>query len=364
MKWSNQQAAALKAVARWQQDRHGPQVFRLFGYAGTGKTTLAMEIAAQTKGTVLFAAFTGKAALVLGQKGCKNASTIHSLIYKAVEDEDGTIKFKLNPGSNAADAALIIVDEVSMVDTQLGTDLTSYGTRVLVLGDPEQLPPVRGTGFFVVGKKPDAMLTEIHRQAQDNPIIRLSMMVREGSEITPGAYGDSKIITKAQVNQADVLDADQVLVGTNKSRRAYNNRIRQLLGMESITPLVNDKLVCLRNNHIRGLLNGGIFTCTEKGLVLEDIVLIEVSSLDRSNDNVCVTVPIEFFLGTEDTLDRMKRWLYDEFDYGYALTAHKAQGSQWDDVFLFDESRFFREHRKRWLYTAITRAAEKITIVL
>jgi exodeoxyribonuclease-5 len=53
----------------------------------------------------------------------------------------------------------------------------------------------------------------------------------------------------------------------------------------------------------------------------------------------------------------------EEFDYAYALTVHKAQGSQWDDVLLFDQSHVFRKNRYRWFYTAITRAAKTITIV-
>ena len=79
--------------------------------------------------------------------------------------------------------------------------------------------------------------------------------------------------------------------------------------------------------------------------------------------SVKVAVLKAFFEGTEGELAYPIRRESDEFDYGYALTVHKAQGSQWDDVLLFDESYAFREHRARWLYTGLTRAAKRLTIV-
>src|SRR3990172_11942416 len=80
MEWSPQQDQALKAVEDWLHDP-SKQLFRLFGYAGSGKTTLAKHFAEHVKGLTFFAAFTGKATHVLRQRGCPNASTIHSLIY-------------------------------------------------------------------------------------------------------------------------------------------------------------------------------------------------------------------------------------------------------------------------------------------
>ena len=159
-------------------------IFRLFGYAGTGKTTLARHLAERVDGKVLFAAFTGKAALVMRSKGCERASTIHSLIYKPRESGEEIPSFDLWDDAPASKAALIVIDECSMVDAELGRDLMSFGVPVLVLGDPAQLPPIQGGGFFT-DAEPDAMLTEVHRQAEDNPIIRLSMDIREGRD--PGA---------------------------------------------------------------------------------------------------------------------------------------------------------------------------------
>lgn len=359
--WSPQQDSALRAVAEWLSDRFGPQVFRLFGYAGTGKTTLAIEISRIVNGRVLFAAFTGKAALVMRSKGCHNASTIHSLIYKVEELADGSHAFKLNPNSEVRLAKLVVIDECSMVGDELALDLMSFGTRILVLGDPAQLPPVRGTGYFT-NAQPDAMLTEVHRQARDNPIIRMSMDVREGRKLCVGAYGDSKIV-KGRPAASEVLEADQVLVGMNRTRRGCNQRIRQLKGFTGTLPQRGDRLVCLRNNRDRGLLNGGIWSANKIG-VENRIVSMEVASQDDpSMAPVPVDVPAEFFEGSEEQLDKWVRKKYDEFDFGWALTCHKSQGSQWPYVYIFDESSVFREDAPKWLYTAITRAAERVTIV-
>jgi len=151
---------ALKSVADWLKagpGRNGTrQVFRLFGYAGTGKTTLARHIAEDTDGDVKFAAFTGKAASVMRGKGCRGASTIHSLIYRARESGEEIPNFDLWDEAPASKAELIIIDECSMVDAELGRDLLSFGVPVLVLGDPAQLPPIQGGGFFT-NTEPDAI---------------------------------------------------------------------------------------------------------------------------------------------------------------------------------------------------------------
>lgn len=375
MKFSPQQDDALKAVSDWLK-RGDSQLFRLFGYAGTGKTTLAKHFAEGVDGSVQFAAFTGKAAQVMRGKGASNAKTIHSLIYRprgeeeredAVTGKTGMAPtFAINRSSDLAKAKLVIVDECSMVDEDLGRDLLSFGTPVLVLGDPGQLPPISGGGFFT-DAEPDFLLTEIHRQAAENPIIRLAMDVRNGAEIMHGDYGDAaKVIAKADVNTDEVLEADQVLVGINRTRKRYNQRLRELTGFTAQYPQAGDKLVCLRNDPNKGLLNGSLWKVmsssketTKPGINL--LVSPDDGDIDRGS------AKIKLLKAAFDTPDDDIPWQlkkrYDDFDYGYALTTHKAQGSQWDNVFLFDESFAFRDMKDRWLYTAITRAAEKITIV-
>ncbi|MDJ0930053.1 ATP-dependent RecD-like DNA helicase [Breoghania sp.] len=364
MEWSPQQEEALRAVLSWLKTRP-TQVFRLFGYAGTGKTTLARHLAEGVDGDVAFGAFTGKAAHVLRTKGCADASTIHSMIYRPRgEDEDGEgPSFTINRDSTAASASLIVIDECSMVDEDLGRDLLSFGTPVLVLGDPAQSPPVKGGGFFTEAE-PDAMLSEVHRQAADNPIIRLSMDIREGQPLDYGTYGESRVIHRCEIDADAILATDQVLVGRNKTRRLYNDRIRELMCYTLQMPEVGEKLVCLRNDKAKGLLNGGLWTVKaahppKRGKLQYDVK--PEDTLKRKSVRVSIA-PELFDEGSEEVPYALRR-RSDEFAYGYAMTVHKAQGSQWDNVVLFDESWAFREHQARWLYTAVTRAAEKISVV-
>lgn len=363
MTWSPQQDAALKAVADWLRRGDKP-VFRLFGYAGTGKTTLARHVAEGVDGEVAFGAYTGKAALVLRTKGCADASTIHSMIYRSRESDEGGPQFVLNRQSQAAKADLIVIDECSMVDEELGRDLLSFGQPVLVLGDPAQLPPVKGGGFFTEAA-PDVMLTEVHRQAKDDPIIHMSMKVREGGRLVPGTYGESRVIHRREIDAAAVMAADQVLVGLNKTRRLYNTRLRELNGYRDPMPAAGEKLVCLRNDKTKGLLNGGTWSIQALRGIRNDFIRMDVlPDDDARRRSVEVAVHKAFFEGTEEEVPFVLRRESDEFTFGYALTVHKAQGSQWDNLVLFDESYAFREHRSRWLYTGLTRAAEKVTVVV
>lgn len=359
---------ALKAVGAWLKARPGkgatPQVFRLFGYAGTGKTTLARHLAQEVDGTVLFAAFTGKAALVMRSKGCERAATIHSLIYKTRESGEEVPSFSLWDDAPASKASLIVIDECSMVDAELGRDLMSFGVPLLVLGDPAQLPPIQGGGFFTEAE-PDAMLTEVHRQAQDNPIVRLSMDIRAGLELEPGRYGESEIVTRDRLDPERVLGADQVLVGRNATRRAYNMRMRLRRGFTGEMPATGDKLVCLRNNKRKGLYNGGLWSVKEKPSKRREVLKMRLVPDDGfAGKGIKVSVRPECFTGGIEALEWPARKRFDEFDYGYVLTVHKAQGSQWDDVVLFDESSVFGETRSRWLYTGVTRAAQRLTVVV
>src|SRR6476660_7897833 len=299
--FSPHQDAALQAVATWLKAKPGrratPQIFRLFGYAGTGKTTLAKHVAQGVDGKVLYAAFTGKAAQVMRNKGCAGASTIHSLIYKALESDEEIPSFELWDNAPASKAKLIVIDECSMVDAELGRDLMSFGVPLLVLGDPAQLPPIQGGGYFTESE-PDAMLTEVHRQAEDNPIIRLSMDIRSGIELEPGRYGESEIVTRDRLDGQRVIDADQVLVGRNATRRAYNMRMRERRGFTGELPATGDKLVCLRNNKRKGLFNGGLWQVKEKPAAKRDIIKMRLQPDDGfAGKGIKVSVRPECFTG-------------------------------------------------------------------
>jgi exodeoxyribonuclease-5 len=397
--WNPQQADALDRCATWFRDPASPQVFRLFGYAGTGKTTLARHLA-EAVNYPIFAAYTGKAASVMRDKGCPNATTLHSLLYN-VKDRDKTRLlsmeaqlaaldprddyypelqaetnlerdrvrrpwFHVNPDSQLRLAQLLVVDEVSMVDERIGKDILSFGKKVLVLGDPAQLPPVGGGGFFTE-TVPDVLLTEIHRQAAENPILLWATLARSGAVIPYGDLGLARKVRRDVIDDAWLArDAGQVLCGKNETRRSLNTRIRTQLGHTNPFPQRGDTLVMLMNDHKLGVLNGTVcqaFTdstpATDQSSVWLNIKYPDGMHARLLQDMRCDAAP---FLD-KPFAPRERRLL--QVDFGYALTVHKAQGSQWNTVTVYDDGFGKREPlvRRRWLYTAITRAEEQLYII-
>ena len=135
-------------------------------------------------------------------------------------------RFALNPQSDAADAKLIVLDEVSMVGEEMARDLMSFGKPILVLGDPGQLPPIKGEGAFT-RDAPDVMLTEIHRQAAESAIIRLATMARQGEPIGFGEYDRCVAkMRKGDVTPAQALRSGQLICGMNATRLQLNNAMR------------------------------------------------------------------------------------------------------------------------------------------
>ena len=365
--FSNQQRKAYDAVGRWLKNGTSrQQVFRLFGYAGTGKTTIARRIAEQIDGKVVYAAFTGKAAMRMAQAGCADASTIHSLIYNYVGLRHSPSGFELNPDSAAADAALIVIDECSMVGQALAEDLLSFGRPVLVIGDPGQLPPVEGLSYFMM-EKPDVKLTEIHRQAENDPIIQLATLARQGKKLPIGEFGRSRVLGKDAVPPRDA-QIDIVLCGTNRIRRAFNSRYRCEAGRTGVFPELGEQLICLRNHNGLQIRNGEIFEVVQTMSINTEFqrVGMLVQSLDfPDRAPIEVSVPTECF--TNPTAEPARNSTAPQlFDYAYAVTVNKSQGSQWANVLVYDESKVWNrddaKHGKNWLYTAITRASESVTI--
>jgi exodeoxyribonuclease-5 len=381
---SEQQDQALAAIKKWLKSDpkkdQSRQIFYLAGYAGTGKTTIAIKAARMVgKGKVLFAAFTGKAALVMQSKGCKGASTIHSLIYNVNDKGGGEPTFSINYASDLNNAKLLIVDECSMVGQDLGSDLLLFGVPILVLGDPAQLPPVKDAGFFTL-REPNFLLTEIHRQARESAILRCATYVREGGTVhatQDRGYEDLKIISKRDFQKNDyaqaLLSADMILCGINRTRVALNNRIRALQMKPDGVPVVGDKVICLRNNHKKKLLNGSLWIVksVKENKAKECYDMFVYPEDGDIKDAIEVSVLKGFFEGGKDpTYEEVRNSKTEEFTFGNAVTVHKSQGSQWDNLILVDESRSFSHAQtfgentpRKWLYTGITRAAKKLTIV-
>jgi len=382
---SPDQEAALRTCEAWMRAPFSKkrQVFRLFGPAGTGKSTLVRHLVSASGKVWLYAAYTGKAALVMQTKGCDGARTLHSLIYRPdsvqptrpSDDSKREVRFKLWDESPLRVADGVVIDECSMVDAAMGGHLESFNKKILVLGDPYQLPPVRGSGHFTE-REPDVMLTEIHRQARDSGVLDLATFIREGGNIRDRIGQDREDATIREVGRIPskdvwerMISADQIICGTNHHRHWLNDRIRWIRGYEGKWPVDGDRAICLRNDQ-DGLINGSMWRVSSAEPSSDgETVLLRISPDDEVSFGSPMTVRSwsHHFLKREAILGENAQAFirqHQEFDYGYAITAHKSQGSQWSDVVVRDESTSFREHARRWLYTAITRASRRVAVFI
>jgi exodeoxyribonuclease-5 len=340
--------------------------FKLEGFAGTGKTTLVTELGRRIPG-VVYAAFTGKAASILRHKGGIDATTLHRLLYRPPVikiDSQGRQELVFEPKDQAIEATLLIADECSMIGLELGGELLDHGVPVLVTGDGYQLPPIGDAPFFDV--EPDFALAQIHRQAANSQPLRLATKIRSGELVKPIRF-----------DAETILAADMVVVALNKTRRMINRLWRQACGadysrMDHRYPQIGDTVLCFRTNYRRGVLNGEIW-------VIEDCQdnngYLRLSLVDDLDTKATVWVPENDFLQGPRKRQAQDDD-YDSFDYGYATTAWKAQGSEWNNVVVIDEtsSSGFKwvaqesglsadEFRRRWLYTAVTRASRHVDIM-
>lgn len=362
------------------------------GYAGTGKTTLVRHIIQEIgieEDFVCYAAFTGKAAEVLRSKGNKNAMTLHRLLYDCFPLPRGG--FKKVPKMKL-DYKIIVVDEVSMAPKTLVDILLKHDVYVLFLGDPFQLPPINKDEDNHLLDKPHIFLDEIMRQEAESEIIQLTMAIREGKTINSFDGKDVKIFQHHELSTGMMEWADQIICATNKMRFGLNKQMRELKGFEGIYPVEGDKLICLRNywdnlseqegdpaiNGTIGYLTNNYDTTIQypKFIVHEPTpVLCGNLTLDSGDfykglviDKPLIAENVKTFDSyTEYKLKKIKICppLPMEFAFGYAITCHKAQGSQFNKVLVVEESfPFDKEEHARWLYTACTRAVDKLVLVL
>lgn len=417
MQLTGQQEAARDAALKWwSSGDERPLLIR--GYAGTGKSTTIETIAREvTNDAPAYMAFTNKACRVLASKITRKlyCGTIHSAIYFitwheayegalqkyedlliAIDLETDSIKladlitkrdamrankevwssWELQDGfawdrhfedgapAYDSDGGLIVVDECSMVRHDVGRDLCAVaakaGYRIIAVGDPGQLPPVVGRDY--TGPLDDVswftparcaateVLTEVMRQGADSNILKAATIARQGSTRLPwktGAYPNLAILDRAY-SKVDPTAYDQVICGRHVTRRAINADARQRLSRSSPEPQPGDKLMLQSNNKDDGYVNGDIM------IVQSFDNRVMVGKLEH-NDN-----SVKF---------KVKRQVtdYDDekgpFSYGYAITCHKSQGSEYDKVLLLNEAYCFREDASKWLYTGVTRAKEFLTVL-
>ena len=408
------QENAKKLIEEWFFNTDD-QVFVLSGYAGTGKTFLidyiVREVLKLDVGKeAVFVSPTGKAAANLVRNGTV-AGTVHGLIYvrdgeEFDVDENGEIIERRELSFFKRETIdekirLIVIDEASMINETVLGDLLSFGVKCLFSGDGAQLPPVNGACPLL--ENPHYTLTQIVRQAADNPIIQVATLAREGKQIPYGNYGDSVcVIGKNALSKAErkrlFLKADQILCGRNKTRVSLNEEVRAYKGIskEQVLPLDGEKLICTLNDWEKALdkdekfylVNGIIGVGREIQESFDDLATMEFQA-DFMDESVKTPFDIGIFKegkyrhlygdravtlsdgtvaheGNFELLHKL-RAVADEpicrFEFAYAITCHKAQGSEFDFVIVFDESWAFGEERSRWLYTAITRAKEKLLII-
>lgn len=379
-----------------QRHKDGEKYTVISGYAGTGKSTLVRFIISALdvdENKVCYAAFTGKAAEVLRKKGNHNVFTLHRLLYESIPREAGGFYRRVKPN---IPYTIVVVDECSMAPKELIDILLKHKVYVIFLGDPFQLPPINKDDDNHLLDHPHIFLDEIMRQAQESEIIRLTMQIRNQEPISFGSSNTVQILHHRDLTFGMYNWADQILTGTNARRAKINSEMRDMLG-KGPEPEEGDKVICTRNywdpenSSSKGdpLINGSIGYLKfpkRKKIYLPWFLRKEKESFDVIN--ACVEMPdiddayydinINYNLLQTETKDidwrleyklgKMKKQYGDllpkEFLYAYAITVHKAQGSEWDKVLIYEEDFPYEKiEHARWLYTAATRAADKLVIL-
>jgi exodeoxyribonuclease-5 len=395
-----EQKNALDGAIQLIRDNSNNSLLKIGGFAGTGKTTLAASIRDVLKDvlknkshSVAFVTFTGKASTVLKSKLANSlkeydyCGTIHSLIYKPViiynNGKKNVVGWRLKDELEL-DFSAIIIDEASMISQYIWEDLTSYNIPIVAIGDHGQLPPVEGT--FNLMEKPDLFLTEIHRQASNSPIIQLSKFIREKgfmpNILTPNVFRLNWESKECQTvwNKLNFDESLMCLCGFNYSRVWLNQHIRDKAGFTKPDPYPSERVICLKNNRIAKIMNGQVGTLTwlvpyrktldrmvvqfdDRAVPFEGIVhdgCFGKESYDDIFDNSIITKEMK-----KEVLEDGYQDGIHFFDFGYAISVHKSQGSEWRRVVLFEQrSRYWDDdYYKRWLYTGVTRATEKLFVI-
>lgn len=392
---SRDQETALTRIRQWLSSSE--QFFILEGPAGSGKTELARLIAEMRE--TMFCSLTGKAANVLRNRGV-SASTVHRSLYKPKEksrikvqamteqlialelqyDKTPTQQLRAqcdklrselrherkrtaSPSWSVPEdapvktAQLLVIDEYSMLDDKIVNDLRTHAKKVLFLGDPYQLPPVHGK--CPLAGKPDYVLTEIHRQAWDNPILAALTRIREGKSLPSSKsneHGTWELLSKEQTSwDGHYSICDQLIVARNKTRARFNERYRKMYGYTD-TVNVGERVIFLRNDHELEVFNGS--TARVKHVVDSGDALIELYvSLDDGREQLVDSWSGVFKGNDIQDCPRMTQ----AADYGYAITCHKAQGSEYDHVVVWNEGA--PSDQRRWMYTAASRAKQRCTFI-
>lgn len=414
MELTKDQQLALTTLLDWYHSENRSSYITMGGLAGTGKTTIISMFREKLPLTdnVAFVAYTGKAASVMKNKLTKEigglkpsdyCGTIHSLIYEPVLDEKNEIidwrKCKLTGYD------LIVVDECSMVSKDIFDDLLSYNIPILFVGDHGQLPPINNDNFNLM-HNPDIKLETIHRFGENSELLKISMMARQEGKIPFGNYNNQviKVSPKNSIVKDFILSCNDfsdamILCGFNKTRNKMNQKIRKLIGRIDDDPIVGDRVVCLRNNkhaYDCPIYNGMTGTikllkdynkCYDvkidldceariyKGVISKNTFMKEKQINDGSEFIYKKDLQLyrkiksvgDYYSINNVVKEKNTKVYLDIFDFAYAMTVHKAQGSEYNKVVLIEEGRGIwgkdSDLWKRWLYTAVTRAKNQLLII-
>ena len=385
--FTDEQGRALEGVRRWHH-RGSTGELRIGGLAGTGKTTVIAalpDVLGLDADDIRFCAPTGKAAKVLTSKlpDGHDATTVHRVLYRAIEEHCHECAKGNDPFNGVCHGfgrcgcgyrfqlsrpdpppRLIVVDESSMVSAAMYDDLRSIGSPLLFVGDHGQLPPVETGADVMREDRLDFRLETVHRQEEGSSILQLAKDVREGRVLGAGYVGDGVTITRWEDWDGTVGSGpdELTLCYTNKRRAKINTLCRQSVGYPKDELVIGDRLLCLRNNFEADVVNGTAGTVVEVERVGSCFdVVVDVDGSDVPYRGRILASQ----LNSPTTMMETPRWV-DLWAYGYCLTVHKAQGSEADEVLITMESfhpRMTADERRRWLYTAITRARRKLTVL-
>ena len=353
MKFTDQQLQAIELASSAIQSKK--ELYRVGGFAGTGKTTILRQVYEQNPNGAIIA-FAGKACDVLRRKGLPGR-TIHSLIYKW---DEASRRFYLVPSLDHVD--WIGIDEGSMVGNALWSDLCSFKRPTLVIGDPGQLEPVADEDPHLM-RCPDFTLTEVHRQALDNPIIKLSMQIREGDDVN---WRPFQVPKNSITDEEMILWPDMIVCGYNKTRVSLNGTIRQFKKFRKHRLNEGERIICKQNDPTLGVFNGQMFTVTK--VRAPESIGVECCDLVTDSGEMyheAKIVDIGFNCQRRPAWKAVKPHQGRRMicDYGSVITCHGAQGSEYDKVLYVDEqSDLWCPIRHR--YTGVTRAAQELRVAI
>ena len=406
---SEDQAEVLAGMMKWAA--RPTKLLTVGGLGGTGKSTILGVFAKEMEGRrPAFISFTGRAASVLARKllecGVKTSSdlgtkeapaderlplctTIHRFLYRPVTNAEEEVTGWKKRTSLPRRTPFVVIDEASMVGDKILKDIQALNVPILAVGDHGQLPPVQDSGSLM--EAPMLKLEKIHRQAADNPIIQLAHGVRETGLLDvdrmPARGGADRRVRFAPpaqltkiIQETHPLDRAIGDVGIicwrNVTRVKLNVQARTALGISG-APRKGEPVVCLRNIHARGIWNGmrGWLTADARPGSEPWLLLIEVAFPEEGITAKLTVLAPQFsrektYQSVEELIDRgvnvkTMSAAGDLFDFGYAMSCHKFQGSQVKTAIVYVDRPVdpWSTDWRRWMYTAATRASEKLIVI-